>query len=428
VPPGLTRTLKRDGVLYLGLAAAALAAFNPALNRVFDNVKDLERDWGVGLAPPLIVLVVSLGLHQITRRHQAAAAAAASATEARAMRLRAEELERLVSFERAVASSLDLLTLRQHLDAHLPALCGLRDSWVLLRIRGEWQAIVQRRSGSGHDLDVLTLQQLAGHALHQSDAASPQEERANRVEADGHTCLPLRVGGASVGVLGVVTRDVPASSAELRALEAAAGILAIGVTNIDLVTQIRETSLRDGLTGCFNRAHAIEMLQVEMRRAQRSHAALSVVMLDLDHFKSINDRYGHLAGDAVLAVAGRLLREVLRSSDLKCRWGGEEFLTVLPDTAPDAARVVAEMLRGVISATPVTYGSHELRVTGSFGVATAAPGEADAEALLTRADQALYAAKRAGRNCVRVAPAPEGSPGPAAWARAESGPRRSALH
>jgi diguanylate cyclase (GGDEF)-like protein len=422
------QALRRDGILYLGGALAAATVFSPTLHRAFDRIKELEQQTHLALVPGLAVLFASIGLHQLLRRQQVATAAAASAADARVVRLRAEELERLVSFERAVASSLDLLTLREHIEAHLPALCGLRDNWVLLRLQGQWEAIVQRRSDGGHDLEQDELERLAAHALDMANDAPPDDERANRIVVDGHICLPLRVAGNSVGVLGVVTREMPVTEADLRTLEAAAGILAIGAKNIELVSQIREHGLRDGLTGCFNRAHALETLQVELRRAQRSHSPVSVVMLDLDHFKSVNDRHGHLAGDAVLVTAGRLLRDVLRTSDLKCRYGGEEFLMVLPETSPDAARVVAEMLRGVIARTPVPFGVHELRVTGSLGVVTAAQGETDAETLVARADEALYAAKRAGRNCVRVAMSSEADATPPERQRAETSPRHTALH
>ena len=107
-------TLKRDGILYLGGALAAATAFSPTLHRAFDRIKDLEQETQLALVPGLVVLSASVGLHQLLRRQQAATAAAASAADARVMRLRAEELERLVSLERAVASSLDLLTLREH--------------------------------------------------------------------------------------------------------------------------------------------------------------------------------------------------------------------------------------------------------------------------------------------------------------------------
>ncbi len=145
------------------------------------------------------------------------------------------------------------------------------------------------------------------------------------------------------------------------------------------------------------------MLDNELRRARRSQLPLSAIMFDLDHFKNINDTQGHLAGDAVLVAIGTRMRSVLRGSDLKCRYGGEEFLIVLPDTPLEGARRVAESLRRDIEAHPIRWGQGEIRATASFGVATNAAGEIDSLTLVSRADAALYHAKEGGRNCVRIA-------------------------
>jgi diguanylate cyclase (GGDEF)-like protein len=126
-------------------------------------------------------------------------------------------------------------------------------------------------------------------------------------------------------------------------------------------------------------------------------------MLDLDHFKDVNDKYGHLCGDAVLASVGRRMKEVLRGSDLKCRYGGEEFLVVLPDTPLSGARRVAETLRREIAERPMPWAGEALTVTASFGLTQAMPGEISIEAVVARADAALYRAKEDGRNCVRAA-------------------------
>ena len=125
-------------------------------------------------------------------------------------------------------------------------------------------------------------------------------------------------------------------------------------------------------------------------------------MFDLDHFKDVNDRYGHLCGDAVLAAVGRKMRDVLRGSDLKCRYGGEEFLVLLPETPIEGAKRVADTLRRDLGDMPITWKDETVTITASVGVTVALPSEIDAEALISRADAALYRAKNQGRNRVHV--------------------------
>jgi len=182
----------------------------------------------------------------------------------------------------------------------------------------------------------------------------------------------------------------------------AAALLAISLRNAQLFDELRENSLRDGLTGCFNRTHAIDVIDTELRRARRSQSPVSLIMFDLDHFKCINDRHGHLCGDSVLAAVGAKMREVLRGSDMKCRYGGEEFLVLLPETPIEGAKRVADTLRRELSELPIGWKGEVVRVTASFGVSVAMPSEVDPAALIARADAALYRAKDQGRNCVRL--------------------------
>ncbi len=173
---------------------------------------------------------------------------------------------------------------------------------------------------------------------------------------------------------------------------------------------MRENSVRDALTGCFTRGHAIEVIDAELRRARRSQAPVSLIMFDVDHLKDVNDRHGHLCGDAVLAVIGKRMREVLRGSDLKCRYAGEQFLVLLPETPLQGAKRVAETLRREVADRPVAWAGENLQITASFGLAQALPGEVNVQALIGRADHALYRAKDDGGNCVRIAPDAAASP------------------
>jgi diguanylate cyclase (GGDEF)-like protein len=162
-------------------------------------------------------------------------------------------------------------------------------------------------------------------------------------------------------------------------------------------------SLRDSLTGCFSRGHGLETLDNELRRATRTGHPVSVLMLDVDRFKTINDELGHQRGDELLRAVGAQIARVVRSTDVRCRYGGDEFLLILPDTPLLGAEQVAECLRREIGTLALAAGSRSFSITLSIGVAGAAPGELDPHALIGRADLALYEAKRLGRNRFSVA-------------------------
>lgn len=163
----------------------------------------------------------------------------------------------------------------------------------------------------------------------------------------------------------------------------------------------------DALTGLLNRNHLMRRLQEESSRLQRVREtppgpSLALIMLDIDHFKRVNDTYGHPAGDAVLQEVGRRLTKAKREYDVLGRYGGEEFLFALPATDLVGARAVAERLRQAVRSQPFQVEGRDLRVTVSLGVGVVQAGEENCEAALKRADEGLYAAKRAGRDCVGV--------------------------
>ena len=170
--------------------------------------------------------------------------------------------------------------------------------------------------------------------------------------------------------------------------------------------RFEQLALTDSLTGLATRRHFLAAAERELGRSRREGCELSLLVFDVDHFKSINDGHGHAAGDAVLSHLARTVRGVLRDSDMAGRLGGEEFGVLLPHADAALALVIAERLRGAIAATAAPLpGGGELRFTVSVGVATLEPGDADLAAPLARADRAMYEAKRSGRNRVSAVPA-----------------------
>jgi diguanylate cyclase (GGDEF)-like protein len=170
-----------------------------------------------------------------------------------------------------------------------------------------------------------------------------------------------------------------------------------------LQAKLREQAIRDSLTSLYNRRFLEETLDREVAAAARSHSSLTIIMLDLDYFKEFNDRYGHAAGDAVLRVVGSLLRGNTRSSDVSCRYGGEEFIVVLPGAGLELARERAEYLRMVFAQTEISFGGRILKATLSAGVSAYPTHGSTREELIRAADTALYGAKRLGRNRVVLA-------------------------
>ncbi len=178
-------------------------------------------------------------------------------------------------------------------------------------------------------------------------------------------------------------------------------------------SQVNELAMVDSLTGLSNRRRFIPAAEREIELARRHHQPLALLLLDVDHFKAINDTHGHQAGDLVLVEVGKRCRETLRTTDLLARWGGEEFIVLLPNTPQIRAQQLAERVREAVSASAqLVLGDQSVQVTVSVGVAGTAPGPAvSLETLIQRADEALYRAKHAGRDQVSMSEQPDTSVG-----------------
>ncbi len=387
----------RQDVLLIGaLTTALIVIFSAPISRALDYAREIERQSGLTLMPALVLLTVAFAFHQYRRISEEHARAAAAEVATKAAHHRAEELERLVGFGQALGRALDFDSIRVAIGQHLSALTGTDKVWVLVREGTEWQALAGDTRGAE---EVLHWGDIAEQLL----ASGTSDKTSTQISQSRAIGFPLIVGGSALGVLGVRPDQGMLAADKRRIVEAAAALLAVSIKNAQLFREVRENSVRDALTGCFTRGHALDVVDAELRRARRSQTPVSMIMFDLDHFKDVNDRHGHLCGDAVLSAVGKRMKEVLRGSDLKCRYGGEEFLVLLPETPLHGARRVAETLRREIADRPVPWSGEALTITASFGLAQTLPGEVNVQAVIARADQALYRAKDDGRNCVRIA-------------------------
>lgn len=222
----------------------------------------------------------------------------------------------------------------------------------------------------------------------------------------GHMlCLPLSAQGQVLGVLSLTSERVfDPNMREL--LQTASDQLALAMANLRLQQSLREQSIRDQLTGLFNRRYLEASLSREIARADRRKGHLALLMLDLDHFKRYNDRHGHDAGDALLAQFGAMLNHLCRDEDIPCRYGGEEFTVVLVDIDAAHARERAEAIRAATSQMELHHRGHRLPVASvSIGMAVYPTDGVTPEELKRAADQALYRAKREGRDRVMMAEA-----------------------
>ncbi len=255
-------------------------------------------------------------------------------------------------------------------------------------------------------------------ALHAAEAAVIDAGQVAEIQVGGASALAAPLGASEegdqvIGIVSVARGDRAFTAGERELFAYLTNQASVSVENVDLHETVQRQAVTDELTGLFNHRRFQEVMAIEVERARRYGHEMGLIMLDIDNFKTVNDRHGHLQGDMVLREVARVLRQSSREIDEPARYGGEEMAVALPQTDLEGAYQFAERVRRRIEALEFALpnGSGKLRVTASFGVASlGAAGDTDKDALVAAADGALYQAKRSGKN--RTVRAPAGAPAP----------------
>lgn len=284
------------------------------------------------------------------------------------------------------------------------------DEWYTIFARAERDSIaaLQQRYPSDEGVTGYIIQTRTPLLFISTDDYQAYLERTGRsfigIVPKSWMGVPLIASDQVVGVMATQNyeRENFYTLQDFDFFKTIAAQIAVAFENAYLFTRMEELADTDALTGIFNRRKFFAEAEREVQRVLRYHGMLAVVMFDLDHFKQVNDRYGHAEGDRVLRAVARCCNEVLRKTDIFGRYGGEEFVVLMPDTGVGGARQAAERLRQQVAAMGMPTPQGEVQVTASFGVAVLGGECQTLDALLVNADQAMLQAKRMGRNRVRV--------------------------
>lgn len=320
-----------------------------------------------------------------------------------------------------LSSTLDLnRTLTAVVEAGMTALGAERAAlymlapgrtWLYTKVaRGLSRDLIDRRVGVGEGLVGWVAQ--TGSTAHLPNGGGTPRPGPDEPHADAIVAVPL-FSPNSGSVIGVLALYGPSAGemfreSDVHTLRSFAVQASVAIENVRLHEATQQASITDSLTGLWNLRYFQQRVEEEIERATRFGHTLTMAILDIDRFKLVNDEYGHLVGDEVLVEVARRVSGEIREVDTLARYGGEEFVLVLPETDLLGARATAERIREAIATTPIVAehgpgGRVELHITASLGVATFPDHGRTADGLLRSADQAMYAAKRAGRNRVEVA-------------------------
>jgi diguanylate cyclase (GGDEF)-like protein/PAS domain S-box-containing protein len=265
--------------------------------------------------------------------------------------------------------------------------------------RAPMQNIPAHRGISGHVINT-------GKSLYIEDMLEKLDSidsirYGDKEEVRSILAVPMRLGDKVIGMLSTQSYQPNAyTSEDEHLLEMLASYAAIALDNTRLFREVQKLAITDPLTGAYNRRQLFDLGHREFNRARRFERPFSAILLDVDRFKLVNDTYGHAAGDLVLRILTQRLQDTIREIDILGRYGGEEFVVLLPETNCEAAVKLAERLRDLVGHTPIPIERGNVIVTISLGVTEIIPETPDFVALIARADAAMYDAKKAGRDCI----------------------------
>jgi diguanylate cyclase (GGDEF)-like protein len=324
---------------------------------------------------------------------------------------RAAQLEAINAIAKQTTAVLDLKDL-------LVKVCSLvRQSFpgdhVSVLLRDDQELVLRAHEGGltlrGSDSDTFLIGDAiawrcmaTGRPVVENDVARVPQYLAMFEQTRSKMCIPLVSFGKTLGVLALDSAELNTfQMTDAQPLESVADICAIAIQNAYYVERVRQLAYIDGLTGIFNRRYFEMRIAEEMERARRYNSSLAVIMLDIDNFKRLNDEFGHLLGDEVLRQVSSVFSQQLRKIDVVCRYGGEEFAVLLPQTSAEQAFSVAEKLRREVAG--YRFPGVPRAVTISAGAAAHPIHGGTRDEVVKAADAALYTAKQTGRNCVRMA-------------------------
>jgi diguanylate cyclase (GGDEF)-like protein/PAS domain S-box-containing protein len=354
-------------------------------------------------------------LQDITLRKQAIDAERDQRFLAELLRDTASDMKRILKFEEVLDHILiNVGKLVFHDAAHLILLNPSDQRIYCCRRLGEYAAAPRVENSSGIPHPVIECSQTFLEMMKNSPVPVLITEQdilgdclicPGREQVLSSIAMPVHIRGQLAGMVIIDSRSPGHfTDKHIERLSMFSGQAAVAIENAWLYKELEERANRDELTGAFNRRGLLEQAQLELKRSRRFRHPIGVIMFDLDHFKQVNDTYGHDSGDIVLRTIVRQCLANIRELDILGRYGGDEFVVLLPESGRDAACLVGERLRKCVENYPINIGENRIHITMSIGITFDPDGESDFMFLLQKADRALYQAKHEGRNLTRFCP------------------------